>query len=787
MAGETAGGGQPIGRGNRHKTMTIALGTADGDLAAKPRWVDSWPGSATIFSIAVALAATVTGIATYLVLTGPSLTTANPILITALLWLNAAIVLTLTGLIGWRLVRLHRERQRGLAGAKLHIRLVTLFSLVATGPAVLIAGLAFNSLNEGFDAWFNDRTRTIITNAAAVAQTYMNEHSQILHDDAQLMAKDLSQIPPSYWRNSERLGEIVTAQAALRSLSAAKVIDAEGTATATAQLGNDIVLGNPPAEALDVARAGTIVRATDPEGELVQAVIRVPGLASDYFLILARTVDPRVVEHLRRTHAALAGYESFERDSGTVQLTIGLVYIVAALLVLLAAIWLGLWAANRIVTPIGELVAVATRVGEGDLSARVALPFGQDEMGTLARAFNRMTSEIEGQRDELIQTNDQLDTRRRFIEAVLAGVTAGVIGVDEKGRINHTNRSAVTLLGRDEESLLGQPLEIAVPELSDLIQRAMARPQNRTQGHINLTRDKQQHNLTVRVTSELGGEGVEGYVVTFDDITELVAAQRNSVWAEVARRIAHEIKNPLTPIQLSAERLRRKYAAEVHTDPGVFQQCTDTIIRQVDDIRRMVDEFASFARMPKAVMRQENLVEVVRDAVTLERVAYPEIEFELSVPAGPANAECDGRLVSQAVINLLKNAAEAVGTRLTAGQTSGHASEPGRIVIEVVAGEHTVEITCLDNGCGLPPIDRHQLAEPYITTRGSGTGLGLAIVKKVMEDHGGDLNIEDAPRGLGAKVQLVFPRLQQVRPDGPATGDKDETVEQQKRELAHGA
>jgi two-component system nitrogen regulation sensor histidine kinase NtrY len=432
------------------------------------------------------------------------------------------------------------------------------------------------------------------------------------------------------------------------------------------------------------------------------------------------------------------------------------------MLILLAAVWLGLWAASRIVRPIGRLAGAAERVSRGDLRVRVEVGKGDDEIGSLSETFNRMTSELEARRQELMDANLQLDARRRFTEAMLAGVSAGVVGLDNEGRVTLINRTASRLLGIKPEDVETQHYSECMPEVAGLIRRAMSEGAPRTAAQVDVRRRGALRHLSVQVSSEGASHG---FVVTFDDITDLVSAQRTAAWADVARRIAHEIKNPLTPIQLSAERLKRKYAREVSSEPDVFAQCTDTIIRQVGDIGRMVDEFSSFARMPVPVIRPHDAQELVRQAVFLQRVADPQIVFELNTPAGAVMLDCDGSLVSQALTNVLKNATEAIAARISAGNP-----EPGRIVVELSVKGGRVCVAIRDNGVGLPKENRHRLTEPYVTTRAKGTGLGLAIVRKILEDHGGELLLEDeetrSGEGSGAIVTLVFPQRRTAKAEG---------------------
>ncbi len=441
-----------------------------------------------------------------------------------------------------------------------------------------------------------------------------------------------------------------------------------------------------------------------------------------------------------------------KRAGSACRVAFALMYTVIALTVLLSAVWIGFNFANRLVAPIRRLIGAANLVSTGNLHVRVPIRRSEGDLAQLGETFNRMTQELRSQRDDLVRARDVIDSRRRFTEAVLAGASAGVIGVDGDGCVSILNRSAEKLIGRTEPEALGRPLTEVLPELADFM--AAARTGARTQDQITIARNGRERNLSVRITSEQSGESGQGYVVTLDDITELVAAQRTSAWADVARRIAHEIKNPLTPIQLSAERLRRKFGNMIGEDRGVFEQCTDTIVRQVDDIRRMVDEFSRFARMPKPVIAAEDVADTVRQAVFLMRVSDPEIDIDATIAEDPLPARFDRRLISQALTNLIKNATEAIGAVPPA--------ELGKGSIKVVAARDgdDVVIDVIDNGIGLPKENRSRLLEPYVTTREKGTGLGLAIVGRIVEDHGGSIELRDAadkiPGQRGAWVRVRF-------------------------------
>lgn len=724
-------------------------------------------GFSGTLAVGLVIAAVFLGSFTYMILTGLTPLSPSRWLVLTLLLANLAIVLVLFALICWRVIRIIIARVSGTAGAKLHARLVAMFSIVAVMPAIIVAVFAAVTLNRGLDAWFSQRTQIIISNAQTVAEAYLNEHHHVLRGDVLAMATDLNRAAPYLASNPERFQQLVATQAALRSLPAAYLINSEGRILAQVTAGVAPSMGLPTPEQFAAADKGEAVLFTVEAHNQIRALVKLEAI-DDTYLYVARFVDARVLDHLAQTREAVNEYQSLEQRRITFQVTFALIYVAVALVTLLAAIWLGLWASNRIVDPIGNLVRAAERISGGDLGARVEPGDTGDELDMLSSAFNRMTSQLESQRNDLIEANHQLDQRRQFTEAVLSGVSAGVIGIDNEGRINHANKAALRFFGKEEADLAGRDITAAIPEMAAVIHDAQLQPDRMAQAQIVILREGQERTLNIRVTSEVTELELGGFVLTFDDITELVRAQRTSAWADVARRIAHEIKNPLTPIQLSAERLRRKYGKEILSDPDVFQQCTETIIRQVNDIGRMVDEFSSFARMPSAVMKPVEINEIVRQAVFLQRVAHPEIDYALDMPETPVLLECDGRLVSQALTNILKNAAEAIRGHDTPEKTreeavSGAREERlGRIAVSLGDGAAAVSIAVTDSGCGLPKTDRARLTEPYMTTRVKGTGLGLAIVNKVMEDHGGFLSLEDAPASegweSGARVRLVFPR-----------------------------
>jgi two-component system nitrogen regulation sensor histidine kinase NtrY len=700
-------------------------------------------------TIALAIAALLSGLATYAAMTGAPPFGPNPQTVLLLLNVNLVLLLVLGAVVAFRLVRLWAERRRGLAGSGLHSRLVVLFSVVAVTPTIVVAIFSYLFFSFGIQSWFSERVRTALGESLAVAESYLREHQNTIRADVAAMAADLNQEATFLLLNPQRLGQVVQTQATLRNLSEAVVFDGGGRVLARTGFSFALEFEPVPEWAMQRARAGNIAVVTGDNDDRVRALVRLEGFG-DAYLFVGRFVDPQVLTHMERTQRAVAQYERLEGERSGFQITFALIFLVVALLFLVAAVWVGIMIASQLARPVSELVTAAERVRAGDLTSRVPEGEANGELEILSRAFNRMTHRIEVQQGELVEANRQLDDRRRFTETVLAGVSAGVIGLDRGGRINLPNRSAAELLALDREQMAGKSLIDLVPEMSELLDEAMRRPERVREAQIKVERRGKTLTLLVRVAAEREDGETQGYVVTFDDVSALISAQRKAAWADVARRIAHEIKNPLTPIQLSAERLKRKYLKEIQSDPETFATLSDTIVRHVGDIGRMVDEFSSFARMPAPIMKVEDLREICRQALFLQRNAHSDIRFESELPSEAVSFACDARQLHQALVNLLKNAAESIEAR------SGEDLPQGEIRVLIEERGGGVALVVEDNGRGLPRELKDRLTEPYVTTRAKGTGLGLAIVKKIMEDHGGSLVLDDRPEG-GARAELIFP------------------------------
>jgi two-component system nitrogen regulation sensor histidine kinase NtrY len=723
--------------------------------------------------LAIVVLSVVSGLAAYLILTGLTPIPPRNDVVLFVLLINVLLILAMFAMIAWQAFGLWRAWRNRVAGARIHARIVGLFTVIAALPALLLALAASTTFSRSLDTWFSTRTRTIVAASLEVANAYLEEHGQVIRTDIVNMARDLDDAaeaatgPPA---ESSEVRNLMMGQAGLRDLSLVALIDAKGNVLFSTA-GDTRVRYEPPSEAIiRQAQAGQVPLLPPADTYRVAAVTRLaryPGI----YLYGARSVNPKVVGQLRRTEAGVAEYERLRQARGGLKLVHAVMYFMISMTGVLAAIWVGLWFASQLVAPIRRLIAAAQQVAKGNLSVELPLRRGEGDLRRLSKNFNLMTKELERQRTELVSANTQLTERRRFMEAVLSNISAGVIGLDAEGRIALANSSADRLLKLDFAELVGKPLSEIVPAFADLA-AAETGPglKTRAQSQITLSIEEEDRIFTVRVTREHAGESEDhGSVITFDDVTELVSAQRTSAWGDVARRIAHEIKNPLTPIQLSAERIKRKYGRVIHDDRDTFEKLTDTIVRQVGDIKSMVDEFASFARIPKPQMEPHDLREVVQEPVIQYRETHPAISYSLRMPSEPLVVHCDRRLIAQALTNLVKNATEAVETAAAEAPAGWH----GRVEAALRQIDDRVEIEVIDNGPGLPRHNRARLMEPYVTTKGAkGTGLGLAIVQKITEQHGGALALEDAPAQAGASQRGALVRITLPLRGRPGVGEQ---------------
>lgn len=653
-------------------------------------------------------------------------------------------VLAVATLVARRVMTLVADRRSQSAGSRLHLRLTGVFALVALVPTVLVAIFAGLTINVGLEGWFSTRVREAVGASLAAAQAYEGEHRHDLIQDTDALAAflDVAKQQNMFIDDGELRQLLTQGQSRIqRGLRAAFVIDGDAKIRAR---GDRSYLFNytPPTQAtLAEARNGKTVIIEDLKDNEFRALVELKPYANRY-LYVSRVVDGGLIKLLDETKQTVQLYQQLERDRGRLLFEFGLLYLGFALILILAAIWLGLWFAERLARPVGRLAGAAQRIGGGDLEVQVREEEGDDEIAMLGRIFNQMTRQLKGQREALMDSHRQTERRRRLFDSVLSSVTSGVIGLDARGRVDFANRSALRHLDIEPGAEHGQLLAEAVPEFEGLFERLMQGAAEVAQEEIRVSRMGRVESLLVRVARRRNKDGrLEGYVVAFDDVTDLVSAQRMAAWGDVARRIAHEIKNPLTPIQLSAERIKRKFRVLAGDQAEVLDQYTDVIVRQTNDLRRIVDEFSRFARMPEPERREHDLVRLVRDAVVLQESGLPGVTLSADLPEAAMLAEIDATMISQALTNLIKNAGEAIDSLQEKGAPEGYVPQ---VRVTLAEDHHVALITIADNGVGLPA-DRTRLFEPYVTTREKGTGLGLSIVKKIIEEHGGTLVLLDAP------------------------------------------
>ncbi len=715
----------------------------------------------------------VLAIITYLVL-GPLEQGGNTPSLRLILLTDLVYILLVAALVFIQVGRLIAARRAKSAGSRLHLRLTGVFALMALIPTVSVAVFAGLTINVGLEGWFSDRVRSVVGNSLAAAQAYESEQRDDLIADAASLARgiDLARAQGIALPDSQLLAE---GQLQIqRGLREAYLID--GTAQIRARGDRSYLFNYEAPEADDLKRAqennGQPLVIEDWPNNEFRALVALDSYL-DRFLYISRDVDGEILSLLDDTKETVRLYQQLENDRGKLLFEFGLLYVGFALILILAAVWLGLWFAERLSGPVGRLTGAAQQVGAGDLEVQVREEDGDDEIAMLGRYFNQMTKQLKGQREALLDNTRQIERRRRLFDSVLSSVTSGVVGLDPEGRVAFVNKSAMRLLdwSEDQQSLA---ISVTVPEFGPLFDTVVSGHGEVAQGEVKVSRHGQMENLLVRVATRRSEDGrLEGYVVAFDDVTDLVSAQRMAAWGDVARRIAHEIKNPLTPIQLSAERIQRKFSRKLPDDAAALEQMTGVIIRQTGDLRRIVDEFSKFARMPEPETTEQDVRQLVGDAVVLQQSGQPDVTIRATLPEGPVVAQVDATMLSQALTNLIKNAGEAIESLIKKGAPEGF--DP-RINVALTVQKTTLQISIADNGIGLPE-DRARLFEPYVTTRSEGTGLGLPIVKKIIEEHGGTLVLENAPvfKGqshFGAMAIITLPLATTLKT--PALETQDE-------------
>lgn len=685
-------------------------------------------------------------IATYVMLTqAPPFLKSRKLLI-FLLSLDFAFLLTLAAIIAKNFAALWAERKIDQAGSKLHGKIVAIFSLVAIAPTILIAVFSAIFFNIVIQSWFNQRVETAIGESIAVAGAYLGEHQKVISVNAQAMAAELAPIVEYLFSEPGALDQKLTDQVQLRSLDEAIIFDKNMQVLGRSRFSFSLNFESVSGADLENAKTAPVIY-TNGDNDRVRALVAINPLSNAYLLV-GRGVSPTVLSRIENATKAAQEYTRLESQGSNIAMKFAGIFVGIAILLLLSAVLGGLLFANKLARPIRRLIQASDEVCKGNLAVRIAEEDETEELSSLTSAFNRMTAQLESQRDELMVANEQLNDRRQFTEAVLGGVSAGVIGLDSLGNIHLPNQSASKLLKIDLAQEIGKKLTNIIPEIAPLFKEIEESGTDFIEAQITLNRDGHGHTLFVRISIESTRNKRTGYVVTFDDITQLQAAQRKAAWADMARRIAHEIKNPLTPIQLSAERLKRKYAQQIGQESDSFYKCIDTIIRQVDHIGKLVGEFSSFARMPAPNIKPEDFVKTCKEEIFLQQQAHPSIKIDFDPSFSTIPFSYDRSQMGQVLTNLLKNAIEAIEAKNTMD---------GHIHVLLTDEDQIVTLTIADNGIGLPSEGRERLTEPYVTFRDKGTGLGLAIVKKIVEDHGGILSFQNGRLG-GAEVQVSFVR-----------------------------
>jgi two-component system nitrogen regulation sensor histidine kinase NtrY len=721
-----------------------------------PRLFNS-PRLTKVLVILIATSLCISGLATIIILSEFSPLNPNLGSVIALLNLDLGLAVLLGVVLVRKIVHTWFKNKFSPAGSKLHIKMVISFGMVAIIPALFVVVFLGLFLNFGIETWFNKRVRTAVNASTVVAQLYLKEHQQNIRGIALSMANDLNRAAPRMRQNPRLLKEFIITLSDLKNLSEAVVVNSSGKTLARSQLSfslgfnfsNDDLL-----KGILNGRPGEVIIITNQFGNTVRAGVKLEAFF-DAYLLVGKFVDAQVLQHIAQTTGAAAKYLLLEKNIYNLQTKFMFVFVLIAFLLLLSAIWIGWSIASKISTPIGKLIDAADNVGKGDLTTKVDFDKrkDKDEVGKLSHSFNLMTEQLRNQQFGLIEANRQLDERRRFTEVVLSGVSAGVIGLDKRGCIHLSNRSAFELLSIKLEEHVDEPLGVCIPEMVSLLDEVIANPSRIVNGEIKLGRNGWQKTLVVSIAAEKIKQEIIGFVVTFDDVSELLSAQRKAAWADVAQRIAHEIKNPLTPIQLSAERLKRKYKAEIKSDQKTFLMCTDTIIRQVKDIERMVDEFSSFSRMPEPDFKAVNLSELCTQSVFLEQNRFPDIDYIINTGEVEIIISGDRQQISQSLTNIMKNAAESI-----IYDSNLKREFKGQIQLDLLNKPSQIFIRISDNGGGFSENLIDRISEPYVTTRENGTGLGLAIATKIMEDHNGEILLRNDKNG-GATVTLVFNKI----------------------------
>ena len=715
------------------------------------------------FNVCLIVLGPVLAVATYLFL-GPLNGVGQSAWLRFFLMMDLIYVLLIVGIVVVKILSVLQQRRSRRAGSQLHFRLARVFTTMSLLPTITVAIFATISINLGLEAWFSERVQSVIGTSLSAARSYVKEQQSALKEDISSLSSDLQnfRIERGLIEDDELRNELALRQMKLqRGLKEAFILNGSGEIELRGERSYLFDFEKPKKQEIE-ASIKEVVLINDFDNNELRALIYLIGFG-DRYLYITREVDGTLFNLLDKTQKTAILYQQMENDRTAFLLNFAVLYFALALLLIVSSVLFALWFAERLSKPIGRLAAAAKRVGSGELTTQVIEQKGDDEISQLGQYFNQMTKQLKQQRDELIENTQQIEERRQLFDSVLSSVTSGVVVLDQEGGVDFTN-SAASILITERRKIDSQiSLSDAFPELNSLFQQLKKSGLNNLQDEIKLVREGRLENFLVRMATMNEEKKTIGYVVAFDDVTKLVSAQRSAAWGDVARRIAHEIKNPLTPIQLSAERIRRKFGPLLKDEEQGLTQMVNVITRQTDDLRRIVDEFSKFARMPELKRKDEDLNDIVASIITLQQAGQPNVTINCSKPKSPIIISIDGTLINQAITNILKNAGEAIEARK---QKASLSSEAGIIKVVLKDEAESVIIQISDNGIGLPQ-DRSRLFEPYVTTRNKGTGLGLAIVKKIIEEHGGILKLEDAipfdNSGIvGALISIDLPKSKKI-------------------------
>jgi len=645
-----------------------------------------------------------------------------------------------------------------LSARHLNTRLSLAFAAVACAPALILAVFTFVIIKLGLETWFNERISSVLEHAITISDVYVQEHLQSLAQTTEITILEIEETLEKTYLHSKQFQNTLSRIHQQRNLTSILIIsDDKKLLTGVSSLSEEqteIQINN---DKLYPRQDSKPLITLNQDLRIIQAIapISVSNNKDIAFIMTSKPINIEVIELLHTGKETFSLYQETEQNQNNILLGFSTFYVLFSLLNLVAAIWFGVWFSNRLSRPIGELIHSSDKIRKGDFSHKVH-EGGSDEIALLARTFNKMTSEIQQQHRKIIQEHRESTKQRLLIEGVLAGVSSGVISLDHKGYVDLVNRSVCSLLHCASDQIIGRKLQDLYPEFTEHIAEITIDPDKMIEQKIFVSVRGAVREFLLRITAEQIANDVYGFILTIDDITELSEAQRMAAWGEVARRIAHEVKNPLTPIQLCAERLEMKYSHMIPSehDRDKFNKYVKTIYTQVNGVKRIINEFTRFSRLPGVSLEDHELSSVLRDVALLQGTTFSDIDYVLTFPDLPVYAKFDPLILSQAIVNVMKNAAESIQQHLSHNK---YTHIKGKIQVRLFPRDVTSDLITIeieDNGTGLEDVGE-QLMKPYFTRRKYGTGLGLDIVHKIIEQHGGTFTLSSTGDGAIATITIL--------------------------------